>query len=128
METKTTLPISEARNKIFKIVDEVQKRGAYYTITEKGRPKAVLMSAEEFESWQETLAVQKMFPGLKRDINQARRDVKSGAYKKYPTLEEILKKEGFVLADKGKSKYVSTENKAKSAQRIKKNKKSAGEK
>jgi len=39
MNTKTTLPISEARGKIFKIVDEIQKMGAYYTITDKGRPK-----------------------------------------------------------------------------------------
>jgi len=102
MNTKTTLPISEARGKIFKIVDEIQKMGAYYTITDKGRPKAVIMSAEEFESWQETLEVQKMFPNLKKDIKQAKEDHKKG---EYITLEEILKKEGYVLADKGKKQY-----------------------
>lgn len=123
MDTKTTLPISEARTKIFKIVDQIQKTGSYYTITEKGKPKAVIMSAEEFESWQETLEVQKMFPNLEKNIKKVQKDVKTGAYKKYPTLEEILKKEGFVLADKGKSKYVSVKNRAKSVQRAKKDKK-----
>ena len=123
MDTKTTLPISEARKRIFKIADEVQKQGVHYTITEKGRPKIVIMSAEEFESWQETLEVQKMFPDLEKDIEQVRKDVKSGAYKKYPTLEDILKKEGFLLADKAHSKYVSTKNKAKNSKKVRKNKK-----
>ena len=102
MDTKTTLPISEARKKIFKIADEVQKQGVHYTITEKGRPKIVIMSAEEFESWQETLEVQKMFPDLEKDIKKARGDYKRGDY---ITLEEILKKEGYILADKNKLKY-----------------------
>lgn len=106
MNTKTTLPISEARKKIFKISDEVQKPGMYYTLTEKGRPKAVIMSAEEFESWQETLEVMREFPDLKKDVEKAERDFKSGAYKKYPTLEEILTEYGFVVADKSEIKYV----------------------
>lgn len=102
MDTKTTLPISEARKKIFKISDEVQKPGYYYTLTEKGRPKVVMMSAEEFESWQETLEVMKEFPDIRKDIKDAERDYKKG---KYITLEEILTKEGFKLTDKGKKKY-----------------------
>ncbi len=115
MDTKTTLPISEARKKIFKIADEVQKTGKYFTITEKGRPKAVIMSAEEFESWQETLEVEKMFPDLEKDIKKVDSDVKSGKYKKYPTLEEVLSEYGYVLADKGKEKYaISTKNRTKS--------------
>jgi len=110
MNTKTTIPISEARTKIFKIVNEIQKTGSYYTITEKGRPKAVIMSAEEFESWQETLEVQKMFPNLEKDIKQAREDYKKG---NYVTLEEILKQEGYILADKGKGKYEVSNRSAK---------------
>lgn len=115
MDTKTTLSISEARKKIFKIADEVQKTGRYFTITEKGRPKAVIMSAEEFESWQETLEVEKMFPNLEKDIKKVDSDVKSGKYKEYPTLEEVLNEYGYVLADKGKEKYaISNKNRTKS--------------
>lgn len=102
MNTKTTLPISEARKKIFEIAKEVQRPGQYFTLTEKGRPKAVIISAEEFESWMETLEVTKDFPDLKKDIERAEKDYKKGDY---ITLEDILAKEGFVLADKSKKKY-----------------------
>lgn len=50
MNTKTTVPISEARKNIFSIASEVQNPNVYYTLTERGRPKAVLISAEKFES------------------------------------------------------------------------------
>ena len=97
MDTKTTLPISEARRKIFKIAENVQKPSTYYTLTENGKPKAVILSAEEFESWQETMEVARDFPNLEKDIKAAKRDFKK---RKCATLEEVLSKEGFVLADK----------------------------
>jgi len=102
MNIKTTLPITEARKKIFQIVADAQKPGVYYTITEKGRPKAVIMSAEEFESWVETLEVMRDFPDLDKDIKEAEKDYAQG---NYVTLEEILAKEGYILADKGKEQY-----------------------
>ncbi|MDP2638766.1 MAG: type II toxin-antitoxin system Phd/YefM family antitoxin [Candidatus Azambacteria bacterium] len=114
MNTKTTLSISEARKKIFNIAKEVQKPSNYYTLTEKGKPKAVIMSAEEFESWKETLEVMEEFPDLKKDVKEAERAFKSGEYKSWITLEELLSKEGFQVADKSSKKYgVSTKNKAK---------------
>ncbi|MEK7103068.1 MAG: type II toxin-antitoxin system Phd/YefM family antitoxin, partial [Patescibacteria group bacterium] len=94
MNHKTTLSISEARKKIFEIAEDVQKPGVYYTFTEKGRPKAVLMSAEEFESLIETLEVVQMFPDLKKDIEETEQAFKSGEYKNWITLEELLVKEG----------------------------------
>jgi len=105
MDTKTTLPISEARKKIFKIAEKVQKPATHYTLTEKGRPKAVIISAEEFESWQETLEVMRDFPDLEKDIKKAEREYKKG---NYLTLENVLSKEGFVLADKSKKRHVSS--------------------
>ena len=115
MDTKTTLPISEARKKIFKIAEKVQKPATHYTLTEKGRPKAVIISAEEFESWQETLEVMREFPNLNKEIKEIDRAVKSGEYKKWTTLDELLKEYGYVLADKGKNKYdVSIKNRTKS--------------
>ena len=49
MKTKTTLSISDARKNIFEIIDEVQKPNVYYTLTERGKPRAVVLSAEKFE-------------------------------------------------------------------------------
>ncbi len=121
MDIKTTLPISEARKKIFEIAKDVQKPSRYYTLTEKGRPKVVIMSAEEFESWQETLEVMQEFPDLRKDIEETGKAFKSGEYKKWTTLEELLKKEGFLAADKSSKKYeVSTKSKAKGGKRTKK--------
>ena len=98
MVTSTTLSISEARKKIFQISDQVQRPNIYITLTENGRPKVVLMSAEEFASWQETLEVMNDFPDLKDDIVEVEDDLKSGKVKKYSSLEDILKNEGYVLA------------------------------
>ena len=49
-----TLPVTEARKKLTDLVDKAATQLDEYVITVKGRPKAVLMSSEEFESWKET--------------------------------------------------------------------------
>jgi len=92
MDTKTTLPISDARKKIFDIAKKVQDSNIIFTLTDKGYPKAVIMSAQEFESWIETLEVLDEFPDLKKEIKKVKSDVKSGKYKKYKTLDEIMNK------------------------------------
>lgn len=123
MEPKRTIPITEARKRIFEIVQEVQKPDTYYTLTEKGRPKAVILSVEEFESLWETIETLQEIPDLGKDIEEVERDIQSGAYKNYPTLEEILAKEGFVLADKApkNQRYgVHTKSRATGKQRSRK--------
>jgi prevent-host-death family protein len=122
MNIKTTLPISEARKKIFEITKDVQKPFRYYTLTEKGRPKAVVMSAEDFESWMETLEVMRDFPYLEKDIKETNRDIKTGAYKRYSSLEDVLIKNGYLIADRSSKKYgISGNYKAKGRKRAGKN-------
>jgi prevent-host-death family protein len=111
MDAKNTMSISEARKRIFEIAEEVQKPDKYYTLTEKGKPKAVLMSAKDFDSWQETLEVMRDFPNLDNDIKKTNEAIKSGEYKSWTTLEELLAKEGFVVAEKTSKKYgISAKN------------------
>lgn len=118
MSCKTTISITEARKKIFNIADEIQNPSVYYTLTERGKPKAVIMSAEEFESWQETMEVVREFPDLKKDIAEAEKDYQSG---NYTTLDKILAKEGYIINDKGKDKYaISSCHSKKSRKKIKK--------
>ena len=105
MNFTTTLPISEARKQIFDIADAVQKPGVYYTFTANGRPRVVMMSAKEFESWAETMEVMRTFPNLDHDIAEADHAVKTGAYKKWATLDDIKKGYGMAVADKSKKKY-----------------------
>ena len=97
MDAKTILSISEARKNIFKIAEKVQKPAVYYILTEKGRPKVVVLSAEEFESWQETLEVMRIFPKLGKDIEKAEKEYKKG---RCLTLEYLLSREGFVFSKK----------------------------
>jgi len=102
MNIKNTCSLTEARKNIFSLADQVQKTGIHLTFTEKGSPKVVLMSADEFEAWQETIEILHN-PQLMKTIKRAERNISK---KDYLTLEEVLKTEGFVLQDK-KNKYVS---------------------
>jgi len=121
MSIKNIISITEARNNFFKITDQIQKSGTYFTLTEHGRAKAVIMSAEEFESWRETIEVMREFPDLDRDIKETDKAIKSGEYKNWTTLEQLLAKEGFQIADKSLKKYeVSTKSKTKGRKRTKK--------
>jgi prevent-host-death family protein len=121
MDVKTTLPISEARKNIFKIIGKTKRPGIYYTITDKGRPASVIMSAEEFESWQETLEVMRDFPNLNKDIEEAEKAYKSGDYKKWTTLEDLLAEEGFFIKEKCSKKHgVSAKTQTKRGKRAKK--------
>ncbi|MCE2488323.1 MAG: type II toxin-antitoxin system Phd/YefM family antitoxin [Desulfurellaceae bacterium] len=51
------LPLAEAKAKLSQLVADVATTNEEVTITKNGRATAVLVSYEEFESWQETLAV-----------------------------------------------------------------------
>lgn len=115
MNSKTTLSITEARKKIFEIAEAVQKPGVYYTLTENGKPKAVVLSYEEYESLIETIEVMGEMPELGNELKQTREAVKRGEHKSWITLEELLAKDGFVLAEKAKKQYgVSTKTRPKS--------------
>ena len=109
MNTKTTLSISEARKKIFKIAKDVQKPSTYYTLTEKGRPKVVLMSAEEFESLMENLEILSD-PKIIANIKKTEEEFKRGEYITWEEMKKELhqsRRPSLVLADKGRKKYIA---------------------
>ncbi|MBU4078233.1 type II toxin-antitoxin system Phd/YefM family antitoxin, partial [Patescibacteria group bacterium] len=45
IKMKNIISISEARNRIFEITDDVQAPNKVYTLTSNGKPKAVIVSA-----------------------------------------------------------------------------------
>ena len=113
-----TISITQARKKIFNISDDIQKTGSHYVLTENGVSKVIMMSSEEYDSWTETLEVYKDFPNIEKEIKESESDYKSKKYLKYPTLDELLNKEGYVMADKGSAKYeISTKAKTKRKKR-----------
>jgi len=57
VNTVKTLSLSEAKMKLSKLVDTIAATDEEVIITKNGRPAAVLVSPEEFDSLHETIAV-----------------------------------------------------------------------
>ncbi len=82
-----TLPLSEVKMKLSELVGDVAERDEEITITRNGKPVAILVSPEEFESWQETLAV-RSDPALMREIRSGLKGLKQRP--KTYTLSELF--------------------------------------
>jgi antitoxin YefM len=52
-----TLSLSEAKMKLSALVESVKNTDEEVIITKNGTPAAVLISSDEYESWQETLTI-----------------------------------------------------------------------
>jgi prevent-host-death family protein len=125
MNLKTIISISEARRRIFDIAEEVQKPSTYYTLTENGRAKAVLISAEYFDSMMEDLEILSN-PKIMADIKEAEDQIKRG---EYVTLEKLMEEVGYTDADLEPSVMMEKPKKSYIAKTVKKViKKSGGKK
>ena len=49
MKTKNTISVTQARKDIFNLTQEIQQGDKHYTLTERGVPKAVILSVASFE-------------------------------------------------------------------------------
>ena len=87
-----TLGVSQVRQNLPKLIDEIDARFERLFITKGGKAKAVLMSSDEFESWMETIEEYQDPESLKRarEINKMSIDeIKKS--KKFITLEKLKK-------------------------------------
>lgn len=57
MSMAEQLPLAEVKNRLSEVVERVEVEHARVTITKHGRPAAVLVSADDLESLEETLAL-----------------------------------------------------------------------
>ena len=71
------IPLTEARSRLSEIVDEVTSTGSTIEISRHGRPAAVIMSSEEYESLLETLNIL-ADDATMAAIAEAERDVAAG--------------------------------------------------
>lgn len=83
-----TLPLSEAKTKLSGLVEAVERRDEEIVITKNGRPAAVLVSPDEYESWKETIAI-RSDRELMREIRSGLAALKSRKARLY-TLEELF--------------------------------------
>ncbi|HUN68743.1 MAG TPA: type II toxin-antitoxin system Phd/YefM family antitoxin [Burkholderiales bacterium] len=81
--------MSEAKAKLSGLVEDVERRDEEIVITRNGRPAAVLVSPEEYESWKETRAI-RADRDLMREIRAGLASLKARKARLY-TLEELLK-------------------------------------
>jgi len=91
MEVKImkALSVSEAKMKLSGLIDTVNATDEEIMITKNGRPAAVLVSPEEFESLKETVAV-RSDSALMREIKKGLKALKMKRAKLY-TLDELFR-------------------------------------
>lgn len=72
-----TLPLSEVKARLSEVVDEVVTTQERITVTRNGRPVAVVISTDDLEAIEETLAILSD-PAAMREIQQGRAAIASG--------------------------------------------------
>jgi len=87
-----TLPLSDAKTKLSSLVNEVMATDERIVITKNGRPAAVLVSPDDYDSWKETIAIQRD-RGLMDEIQAGLAALKAKNASLY-TLEELLRHGG----------------------------------
>lgn len=102
MNVKTTKSATEVRKDFFDILDQVERSGVPYTITKGGKPVVVMMSAEEYESWQETWDIMSD-PELVKGIAQGEKDIAEGRYSTFEEVFGMSPQEALVIAEKKKN-------------------------
>ena len=97
MKLKTIVPVSEARKNLFRIMDRIQRPDTRFVLTVDGRPRAVVLSIDEWESMLSTLDIA-TDPKMMKAIEKGKKDVEKG---RYYSLDEVLDEEGLeVVRDK----------------------------
>jgi antitoxin YefM len=86
------LPLSKVKATLSGLVNEIAATDEEVIITKNGRPAAVLVSPEEYEGWQETLAV-RGDRALMKEIKAGLAALKSRRAKVF-TLDDLLKDGG----------------------------------
>ena len=81
------LPLSEVKMKLSQLVAEVSSLDEEIMITRNGKPVAIIVSPDEFDSWKETLAIRadtELMAEIRRGLDDIRKK------RKLYTLEELF--------------------------------------
>ena len=81
----TTLPLAEVRANLSKLVDEAVRTHERIEVTRQGRRAVVILSADDYDSIMETLAILGD-QGLMRELQSAEAEVEAG---QLYTLDEV---------------------------------------
>jgi len=87
-----TISVRELRPKLAGVLKSIHDRFDRYIITKRGRPEAVIMNIDDYESILETMEIQSD-KSLMRKIKKADKELKQG---KGVSLEKVRKELGLV--------------------------------
>lgn len=73
----TTKSVTEAKAHFLELIRAAEERSGRFVITRAGRPAAVLMNADEYEGWLETLALVSD-PKARAELREAMRELEAG--------------------------------------------------
>ena len=72
-----TMSLKQARSRFSSLIDKADRLSERFIVTKNGTPKAVVMGAEEYESWVETLELLSN-PKTVKALQQGLKDAKAG--------------------------------------------------
>ena len=78
----TVLTVTEAKARFLKVIRDSDKRLERFLITKNGKPAVVVMNAEEFNGWLETLEIMSDKKALK-EIRKAKKELERGQTKSF---------------------------------------------
>ncbi len=82
----TMLTVTEAKAHFLELIRDSSRRSERFLITKSGKPAVVMMNADEFEGWLETLEIMSDKKGL-NELRKAKAELKQGRFK---TFEEVF--------------------------------------
>jgi prevent-host-death family protein len=80
------VPLSKIKMKLSQLIEEVSSLDEEITITRNGKPVAIIVSPDAFDSWKETQAI-RTDAALMAEIRRGLEDIKNK--RKLYTLEEL---------------------------------------
>jgi len=82
------MTVTKAKAHLLDIIRKADNSMQHFIITKNGKPKAIIMSVDEYEGWLETLEIMSDKKTL-GDIRKAEKELAEG---KYYTFEQVFKK------------------------------------
>lgn len=77
-----TMSLKQARSRFSSLVDKADRLSERFIVTKNGTPKAVVIGADEYESWVETLELLSN-PKAVKALRQGLKDAKSGKVRSF---------------------------------------------
>lgn len=89
-QLSTIISANDARTNFYQILDEVSKNLRRFTITRRDGTRAVVMSEDEVDAWEETLDILSN-KKLAKDLLEAKNDRKARRVYSLESIEKELK-------------------------------------